>query len=149
MPSPCTQSTTRPSPCTQSTKRPSSCTQSTTKPSPCPQSTTSPLPFIQSTTTPPPCPQSATRPSDQADFSFRTLSVPSPPIHHPHSSRRAYLMSENYVRPSVRTLMKPVMKWRPTDMNNVERACHRKDPWDNTLRLGIMGIPFELCDVYM
>merc|ERR1719339_458964 len=99
---------------------------------------------------PPPCPLSATRPSDQADsFSFHTLCVPSPPIHHPHSSRRAYSLSENYVRPSFRNLMKPVMKWRPTDMNNVERACHRKAPWDDTLRLGIMGIPFELCDVYL
>ena len=96
--------------------------------------------FPQSAAAPLPCPQSATRPSDQPDFSFRTLSVPSPPRHHPHSSRREYLLSENYVRPSVRTLMKPVMKWRPTDMNNFERACHR------TLRLGFLGIPFELCD---
>merc|ERR1719318_472652 len=29
-----------------------------------------------------PSPQSATRPSDQPDFSFRTLSVLSPPMHH-------------------------------------------------------------------
>ena len=131
-------------------------------PPPCTQSTTMPPPCTQSTTTPPPCPLSATRPSDQADspasqlyqagaeemcsFSFLTLCVSSPPIHHPHSSRRAYLLSENYVRPSSRNLRKPVMKWRPTDMNNVERACHRKDPWDNTLRLGFMGIEFELCD---
>ena len=38
-----------------------------------------------------------------------------------------------------------MMKWRPTDMNNIEKACRRKGRAG--YRLGITGIPWELCNI--
>ena len=82
---------------------------------------------------------------DLGSFCFSPLEPPQhPPRDSPPSSHRRLFTSKHKKGPS--ELRKPVTYLKSLLCQNIERACYRKDPWDNTLILGIWGFDFELFD---
>ena len=78
-------------------------------------------------------------------FCFSPVEPPQhPPRDSPPSSPRRGVYKKAQKRQS--EIRKPATYLKSLLCLNIERACHRRAPWDSTLRLGFMGIEFELCD---